>query len=218
MNNGRLGFVNGFSDAVGAVADTVRRSLVVVQGRHSGIGAGLVWRADGYILTNNHVVNSHSPRVILSDGREYRSEIVARDPDIDLAVLQIDARSLLPVRVSDSTRLRVGQFVLAIGHPWGQRGYVTAGVISALFQAETRQPGRRVAVIRTDAVLAPGNSGGPLVDASGGVIGINTMIIGGDQSVAIASHLAHAFVARVTPVDHDLVWQRQPEVSISRTV
>ncbi len=218
MNNGSLGFVNGLTDAMSAVADTVRRSLVVVQGRHFGTGAGMIWRKNGIILTNNHVVNSHSPRVILPDGREYRAEILARDPEIDLAVLRIDAVDLASACIADARRLRVGQLVMAIGHPWGQRGYVTFGVISALIQAETRQPGRRVPVIRTDAALAPGNSGGPLVDAAGGVIGINTMIIGGDQSVAISSHLADAFVARVVPVAGDAQWKRQTEASVAGPV
>ncbi len=218
MNNGSFGFVNGLTDAMSAVADTVRRSLVVVQGHRFGAGAGLVWRKNGIILTNNHVVNSHSPRVVMPDGREYRADIVARDPEIDLAVLRIAASDLVPARIADSRRLRVGQLVFAIGHPWGQRGYVTSGVISALLQAETRRPGQPVQVIRTDAVLSPGNSGGPLVDAAGAVIGINTMIVGGDQSVAISSHLAEAFVARLVPAVGDPQWKGQPEMSVTGRV
>lgn len=188
-----------------SVADQVRRSLVIVQGQRYGTGAGVIWRKNGIILTNNHVVNSHAPRVTLPDGSRHRGRILARDPQIDLAVLQIEAADLIPARVADSRRLRVGQWVLAVGHPWGQPGYVTGGVISALLRAQTQPDGREIPVIRTDAVLAPGNSGGPLVDASGAVIGINTLIIGGDQSFAIPSHLAEVLVERVAP------GEREPE-------
>jgi S1-C subfamily serine protease len=184
---------------MGSVADQVRRSLVIVQGHHHGTGAGVIWRENGIILTNNHVVNSRAPRVTLPDGSQYRGAVLARDPQIDLALLQIDAGGLTPVRVADSRRLRVGQWVLAVGHPWGQPGYVTGGVISALLRAQTQPGGREIPVIRTDAALAPGNSGGPLVDASGAVIGINTLIVGGDQSFAIPSHLAEVLAEQVLP-------------------
>lgn len=209
MENGRFGFVNGITEALESVTSTIRRSLVVVQGHRFGTGAGIIWQKNGIILTNNHVVNSRSPRVILPDGREFRASILARDPEIDLAVLSIEVDGLTPARIADSQQLRVGQLVLAVGHPWGQRDYVTAGVISALIQAETRQPGRRVLVIRTDATLAPGNSGGPLVDASGSVIGINTLIVGGDQSVAIPIHLASALFTRISPPAKDSRWREE---------
>jgi serine protease Do len=217
MNNGRFGLVNGLSEAMNSVAEAVQRSLVIVQGHRFGSGAGVIWRKNGLILTNNHVVNSQTPRVILPDGREYRARILARDPEIDLAVLSIEANELTAARISDSRRLRVGQLILAVGHPWGQRGYVTAGVISALIEAETRG-GRQVQVIRTDAALAPGNSGGPLVDAAGGVLGINTLIVGGDQSVALPSHLAEAFVARVNPGAREPLREREPGLDTIRQI
>jgi serine protease Do len=90
----------------------------------------------------------------------------------------------------------VGQYVLAIGHPWGQRGVVTAGLISGLSKAHTRGPRGEIEIIRSDARLAPGNSGGPLVNAWGAVIGINTLIVGGDQGIALPSHTADEFVNR----------------------
>lgn len=199
MDNGRFGFVNGFSEALGRLADEVRRSLVIVQGHRYGTGAGVIWRENGIILTNNHVVNSRIPRITLPDGRRFQARVLGRHPQVDLAVLQIEANGLFPARIADSRRLKVGQFVLAVGHPWGQPGYVTAGIISALLEVQGNENGQRpgpvrLPVIRTDAVLAPGNSGGPLVDAAGWVIGINTLIVGGDQSVALPSHLAEEFV------------------------
>ncbi len=108
----------------------------------------------------------------------------------------MEADDLPPALIADSRSLRVGQMVLAVGHPWGQRGVVTAGIISGLSSAQTNGPRRSVPVIRSDVTLAPGNSGGPMVNAVGGVVGINTMIIGGDLGVAIPSQLVSAFVAQ----------------------
>jgi serine protease Do len=191
------GFLSRISGDLAVLTGRVRESLVVVQGHRHGAGAGIIWRKDGMILTNNHVVNHEAPRVILADGREYIGHLVARAPDIDLAILHIQADDLPVVPIADTRDLRIGQIVLAVGHPWGQRGYVTAGVISALGMAERGDSGQAIPIIRTDATLAPGNSGGPLVNAAGEVIGINTMIVGGDQGVAIPSHVAEDFVAGV---------------------
>jgi serine protease Do len=101
---------------------------------------------------------------------------------------------LFPAPIADSRSLLVGQIAVAIGHPWGQRGVLTAGIISGMGEARTQGARKSLPVIRTDAELAPGNSGGPLMNASGGVIGINTLIVGGDQGVAIPSHVVEAFV------------------------
>jgi serine protease Do len=199
MFNGHLGFINGITEEMAALAGRINRSLVVVRGHRFGAGAGIIWRSDGLVLTNNHVVNSHAPRAILPAGQEVRAEILARDPEIDLALLKVDADGLTPVEIGDSQSLKAGQFVLAIGHPWGQRGVVTAGIISALTEAQTARDGRSIPVIRSDAALAPGNSGGPLVNAAGQVIGINTLIVGGDQSVSLPIHLAARLVERAAP-------------------
>ena len=171
----------------------VRRSLVQVINGHHGAGAGVVWKAGGYVLTNHHVIGRGTMRVILENGDEIPAKLAARDPDIDLALLQIEWPSLPPARISDSRLLQPGQLVFALGHPWGQKDYLTSGIISSLTTASTRS-GRLIPIIRSDAPLAPGNSGGPLVDAAGGVVGINTMIIGGDQGVAITSQVADQFV------------------------
>jgi serine protease Do len=182
------------ANASSQTIEKVKSSLVVVQGHRFGAGAGIVWREDGIILTNNHVVNRRTPRVFLPDGREFPAQVLAKDPERDLAILKIEADGLVPINVARQDGIRVGQLVFAVGHPWGQKGYVTSGIISAIQKVE--QPGshKPITVIRTDAALAPGNSGGPLVNAQGEVIGINTMIVGGDQGVAITAQAAEEFV------------------------
>ncbi len=191
--------VDGFTEAAHALVDEIQRSLVIVQGHRFGAGAGMIWRKDGIILTNGHVVNRKAPRVILANNAEYTARVLAKDPDRDLAVLQIDAGDLPAVRMADSNGLRVGELVFAIGHPWGQRGYVTAGIVSGLSEVELRGRRETVRVIRTDTILAPGNSGGPLVNTRGEVVGINTMIVGGDLGVAIPSYMADAFARQAAP-------------------
>jgi serine protease Do len=179
-----------------SVNSRLQRSVVVVHNGRRGAGAGVVWRAGGYIVTNHHVIAGGKIRVSLADGLELPALLVAKDPEIDLALLQVEKTDLPPAPLADSRGLKVGQVVLAVGHPWGQRGFVTSGIISSLGEAATREPRRSVPIIRSDVTLAPGNSGGPLANASGGVIGINTMVVGGDLGVAIPSHLVDAFVTQ----------------------
>jgi serine protease Do len=186
------------ADALSEIVRRIHRSLVVLHNGKHGIGAGIIWSREGLVLTNYHVVAKGQIRAALADGEEYPTRLVAQDPEIDLALLEVEARDLVPVLAADSRRLRVGQIVLAIGHPWGERGMVTAGLVSSLSKAQTRGPRGSLDVIRSDARLAPGNSGGPLVNASGAVVGINTMVIGGDQGIAIPSHVAGDFVAQAT--------------------
>lgn len=192
-----LGLSTALTDALSGVVQRVQRSLVVVRTGRFGVGAGIVWRQDGLILTNHHVIARGRLVVTLPDGREYAAHQVAQEPEIDLALLQIDAVDLSPAWIADSRTLRVGQLVLAVGHPWGQRGMVTAGVISGLGSAQTSGPRRQVDIIRSDVRLAPGNSGGPLVNANGAVVGINTLLVGGDLGVALPSHVVSAFVDQV---------------------
>jgi len=189
-----MNFNGTFTQVIDELVQQVMPSLVVVRGRRFGAGAGIVWDANGLILTNNHVVGRHSPIVLLQDDREYESKLVARDPDVDLALLSIDAADLTPLQPA-SVSPRVGEMVFAFGHPWGQRNTVTRGIVSALVYAQNRR-GEKLPIVRSDASLAPGNSGGPLVNAKGEVIGINAMIVGGDQSVSIAASVATDFVRR----------------------
>jgi len=189
-----MNFNGTFTQVIDELVQQVMPSLVVVRGRRFGAGAGIVWDANGLILTNNHVVGRHSPIVLLQDDREYESKLVARDPDVDLALLSIDAADLTPLQPA-SVSPRVGEMVFAFGHPWGQRNTVTRGIVSALVYAQNRR-GEKLPIVRSDASLAPGNSGGPLVNAKGEVIGINAMIVGGDQSVSIAASVATDFVRK----------------------
>ena len=189
-----MNFNGTFTQAVNDLVRQVMPSLVLVRGRRFGAGAGIIWSANGLVLTNNHVIGQRAPILVLQNDREYESRLVARDPKVDLALLWIDAAHLTPL-VPAFVLPRVGELVFAFGHPWGQRNTVTRGIVSALVSAQTRS-GDKIPIIRSDAPLAPGNSGGPLVNASGEVIGINAMIIGGDQSVAIAVSVARDFVGK----------------------
>lgn len=189
-----MNFNGTFTQVIEELVQQVLPALVVVRGHRFGAGSGIVWDANGLILTNNHVVGRRTPMVLLQDDREYESRLLARDPDVDLALLSIEAKNLTPLRPA-SVSPRVGEMVFAFGHPWGQRNTVTRGIVSALASAQNRS-GDKVPIVRSDVPLAPGNSGGPLVNASGEVIGINAMIVGGDQSVSIAASVARDFVRK----------------------
>jgi serine protease Do len=192
-----MNFNGTFTQVIHELVEQVMPSLVIVRGRRYGAGAGIVWDSNGLILTNNHVVGRQTPVVILQNDGEYESRLLARDPDVDLALLSIDATNLIPLRpASRAASPRVGELVFAFGHPWGQRNTVTRGIVSALASAQNRR-GDTLPIVRSDVPLAPGNSGGPLVNAYGEVVGINAMIVGGDQSVSIAVSVVNEFVNKV---------------------
>ena len=157
--------------------------------RQQGMGSGVIATKDGYILTNNHVVEgADEVKVALQDGREFVAKVVGRDPKSDVAVIKIEARDLPAVTMADSDKVEVGDVVLAVGNPFGIGQSVTTGIVSAKDRGNMGLDYEDF--IQTDAAINPGNSGGALVDAEGRLIGINTAILsrsGGNQGIGLPS-------------------------------
>jgi len=176
------------------IVESVRRSLVHIKSGNQGAGAGSIWHSDGLIVTNAHVVQDRKLEVTLPDGRELPARVIAYDQNIDLAALSVNAEGLPTIDIGDSTLLEPGELVLAMGHPWGVAGAVSAGVVIGLEEHKGDwHSGDREWVV-DNLPLRPGHSGGPMMDSRGRLIGINTMITGPEVAMAVPVHVVKRFL------------------------
>jgi serine protease Do len=174
--------------ALQELATTLRASTVAVRAGRAGSGSGVVWSADGAIVTNAHVATRPVMEVLFADGRTFAARIERRDPEHDLALLRVDAADQQPVAVRDPATLRVGEVLVAFGHPMGVANALTMGIAHAPYGSGNRR------FVSADVRLAPGNSGGPLADVEGRVVGINSITVGGDLALAVPSDQVERFL------------------------
>lgn len=179
----------------GEVAERLRRNTVLIRSARGGQGSGFILDANGRILTNAHVVRSRQHVVQLWDGRSVPADLNKRDAQLDLALLTVSMTGLPAAALGDSRRVRVGEVVVAVGNPFGFLGAVTAGVVHAVGPLR-RDDGREW--IQSDLQLAPGNSGGPLANAAGEVIGVNTMVVG-RLGIAVPANTIRRFISQGAP-------------------
>jgi serine protease Do len=188
-----------FGEAAARISDQLRAGVAVVRGSGGGNGAGTVWGEDGLVITNNHVATGERARVAFADGRVCEARVVARDPSVDLAALQADACDLAALPWGDSSNLKVGQLVLAVGNPLGESRAVTAGIVSGVGAGVVGGHLRLKEAVQANITLLPGNSGGPLADAQGRVVGINSMVMGPGVAIAVPANTVKRFLAERAP-------------------
>ncbi len=183
--------IERFTEELKTLADQLRCSTVQVRGHQDGIGSGVIWSADGVIVTNAHVIQGDSINIELSDRRVLQATVIAKSLQRDLAALKVNATDLPVAPIGDSDQVRVGELAIAIGNPLGMVGALTTGIVHNLGSTNFS----RRHWIQADVQLAPGNSGGPLANAQGQVIGINTMIVDG-KGFAVPSNVVQRFCRR----------------------
>ena len=210
MNN----LIQQLNDDLTANVERARRSLVEIRNGHGGAGAGVIVRSDGLIITNAHVIGRRGLRATLPDGQTLPARLIAYDREHDLAALAIDATNLPAIELGDSKNLQAGQWVMAVGHPWGVVGAVTAGIVigSGAEFPEFNTGGREFIVASLH--MRPGHSGGPMLNSEGKLIGVNTMINGPDVGMAIPAHVVKAFLKELG----DVQAARQPQRAESMIV
>lgn len=182
---------------------TLRRSVVLVRGR-DGHGAGVAWGAPNgaeRVVTNDHVVRGDRAVVETADGRQLEARVTARDRENDLALLSVPGLGLRAVPVGDARTLRVGELIIAVGHPWGVRETATFGIVSAT-GPQTWMGRARRDLLQADVRLAPGNSGGPLADAGGRVVGIASMVMSPNVALAVPAHVVEQLVRSAATRDY----------------
>ena len=180
------------NDRFSDVVESVWPSLVKLHagsGRRGGAGAGTIWHADGLVITNAHVVQRGSLEVVLADGRRFPARLIAHDEGLDVAALSIEASGLPTIPLGESTALRPGQLVMATGHPWGVKGAVATGVVIGTSDSQDHRE-----MVTVSLNLRPGNSGGPLTDAQGRLVGINAMVTGPEVGLAVPVHVVKRFL------------------------
>ena len=189
-----------FSDQLAAMVEQVARSTARVDARHRVAGTGIVWSSDGVVVTADHVVEREEDIHVQLDGTTYDAELVGRDPTTDLAVLRINSKNGVAARIADSKALKQGNIVFALGRPWGEQAIVSAGVVSAVGHfgfGDGWGEQFREGLIHADVTLYPGFSGGPLADASGRVVGVNTSAIGRGMSLAVPTETVSRVIAEL---------------------
>jgi len=221
-------FSNTMIQAVEAVKDAVVKIEVNKSGKvktQQGGGSGFFFSSDGYLFTNSHVINNAQTIIInLTDGMQCPARLVGEDPHSDLAIIKAEAFGYQPLKLGNSSDLKIGQLVIAIGNPLGFQHSVTHGIISALGRTLRTQSGRLIDdIIQTDAPLNPGNSGGPLIDTNGEVIGVNTAAIVGAQSLCFAISINTAKIIASELIQHGKVSRAflgisTQQVNLNRTI
>jgi serine protease Do len=185
------------SDAVAELSREVARSVVLVRGSRGSAGSGVIWDRPGLIITNHHVVHASTAEIVVADGRRLLGRVVRRAPGLDLAAIEVDAELSPRASIANSDALRVGDLVLAVGNPMGERNAPSLGIVSA-------EPDD---VVRLSITLRPGNSGGALVNARGEVVGIPNLVAGHGVALAVSTRTVARFLSgNVAEPEGDLHW------------